>query len=242
MVEMLELVEEAFDAVAQFVGDRVMRDEDFASSVGRDDGFRSRFGDEGAQFVAVVGLIGDDAGRLGVVEQRGRHGDIASFAAGKNEAQGASKRIGEHVDFGGQSSSGTPQSLILAPPFRSRPAGGREPEWCRASGIGCRDRRLGLSKIRSHTPFLAQRVKRLWTLFHLPYRSGRSLQRAPDRNTHRTPSTNSLRRRIGQQLYGAGHDAPTLPVSRPASRRAAPLLSTGLRANICVWPSDTISW
>jgi hypothetical protein len=34
-------------------------------------------------------------------------------------------------------------------------------------------------------------VKRLWTLFHFPYRSGRSLQRAPDRSTHKTAFTNS---------------------------------------------------
>src|SRR5580698_8201535 len=43
---------------------------------------------------------------------------------------------------------------------------------------------------RSHTPVLAQRVKRLCTVFHLPYRSGRSYQRAPERRTHKTPFTN----------------------------------------------------
>jgi hypothetical protein len=35
----------------------------------------------------------------------------------EKEAQRPAQRVGEHVDFSGQSSSGTPQSLILAPPF-----------------------------------------------------------------------------------------------------------------------------
>ena len=47
------------------------------------------------------------------------------------------------------------------------------------------------SNTLSHTPALAQRVKRWWVVFHLPYRSGRSSHRAPDRKTHKTPFTNS---------------------------------------------------
>jgi hypothetical protein len=51
--------------------------------------------------------------------------------------------------------------------------------------------RASASNTRSHTPALAQRVKRLWTVLNLPYRSGRSDQRAPDRSTHNTPLTNN---------------------------------------------------
>jgi hypothetical protein len=39
------------------------------------------------------------------------------LTASQEEAQGAALRIGEDMNFGRQSSSGTPQSLILAPPF-----------------------------------------------------------------------------------------------------------------------------
>ncbi len=46
------------------------------------------------------------------------------------------------------------------------------------------------SKTRSQTAVLAQREKRLCTLFGLPYRSGRSCQWAPERSTHKTPFTN----------------------------------------------------
>ena len=41
----------------------------------------------------------------------------------------------------------------------------------------------------SQIPALAQRVKRLWTLFQLPYPGGRSFHWAPLRSTHRTPLT-----------------------------------------------------
>jgi hypothetical protein len=50
-----------------------------------------------------------------------------ALSAGENEAQWPTKCIGKHMDFAGQSSSGSLQSLVLVPPFRSRPAGGHEP-------------------------------------------------------------------------------------------------------------------
>ncbi len=43
--------------------------------------------------------------------------------------QRSAERVGEHVQPGRQSASGTPQRLIIAPPFQSPPAGERE-RWC----------------------------------------------------------------------------------------------------------------
>ena len=40
-----------------------------------------------------------------------------ALADGKDEAHRPAERVAGHVDLGGQSTSGTPQSLILAPPF-----------------------------------------------------------------------------------------------------------------------------
>jgi hypothetical protein len=48
--EMLEFIEDAFDPIAQFVGDRVKLDEKSAGSVGRDDGID--------EFAGRVGTIG----------------------------------------------------------------------------------------------------------------------------------------------------------------------------------------
>jgi len=53
----LKLVEEAFDAIAQPVGDGIMRDEDLSRTEGGDDGGGADVGDEGAQGVVVVGLL-----------------------------------------------------------------------------------------------------------------------------------------------------------------------------------------
>jgi hypothetical protein len=55
-------------------------------------------------------------------------------------------------------------------------------------------RRLSLSSgktlnISSQIPDRAQRVKRLWTLFQLPYSTGRPFHCAPLRSTQRTPFT-----------------------------------------------------
>ncbi|GBQ54663.1 hypothetical protein AA0243_0684 [Novacetimonas hansenii NRIC 0243] len=44
-------------------------------------------------------------------------GDIANLPSCNNEAQRVARHIGQHVDFGCQTTSGTPQRLILAPPF-----------------------------------------------------------------------------------------------------------------------------
>jgi hypothetical protein len=44
---------------------------------------------------------------------------------------------------------------------------------------------------RSRTPAWHQRLKRWCTVFHLPYRSGRSLQCAPDPKIHKYPFTNT---------------------------------------------------
>jgi hypothetical protein len=43
--------------------------------------------------------------------------DVSDLAGGHNETQRPAQRIGEHVDLGGQSASGTPHRLILGPPF-----------------------------------------------------------------------------------------------------------------------------
>jgi hypothetical protein len=65
----------------------------------------------------------------------------AGLPGRQNEADRAALRVRDGVDLGRQPPSGTPQSVILAPLFRSPPAGGPG-QWCyRASGTGYRGRR-----------------------------------------------------------------------------------------------------
>ena len=109
-----------------------------------------------------------------------------ALAGGEQEPKRTA--VGEHMDLGGQSTSRTPQSLILVLLFRLLPDGVRGPRCCRASVIGCPRSLARSSKTRSHTFALDQREKRLYSVFHLPQRSGRSCQCAPDRSSqaHRT--------------------------------------------------------
>ena len=44
-------------------------------------------------------------------------GGISSLTAGEDKAYGLASSINHHMNLGAQSSSGTPQSLALAPPF-----------------------------------------------------------------------------------------------------------------------------
>jgi len=115
--EMLELVEAAFDTVAGLVEQRVMRDRHFARTGGGDDGDHVGVGDDLSEVVAVVGFVGNDAAAFDAVDELWRDDDIVDLASGKNEAQRPTESIGEHMDFRGQSSSGTPQRLIAVPPF-----------------------------------------------------------------------------------------------------------------------------
>jgi hypothetical protein len=84
--------------------------------------------------------------------------DVAGLAGSDDEAQGATERIGEQVDLGRQSASGTPQRLVLRPLFRSPLAGARMMVlliigyWLSRSAVSA-------SSTRSHTPAWHQRQK-----------------------------------------------------------------------------------
>ena len=108
--------------------------------------------DQRAQGIAVIGFAGEHGAAGLVFEQRGRLGDIAGLAGGDDEAQGPAERIGEQVDLGRQSASGTPPCLILGPPFPPAAC------WC-ARTIVLSSLRYWLSRsavsavnTRSHTP------------------------------------------------------------------------------------------
>jgi hypothetical protein len=70
-----------------------------------------------AQRAAFIGFVGEHGLPWLSVEQSGGLGRVASLAGGDDRAQRPAQGIGEHVDLGRQSTSGTPQRLILGPPF-----------------------------------------------------------------------------------------------------------------------------
>lgn len=73
--------------------------------------------DDRPQSIAVVGFVGKHGAAGLAVEQGRRLGDVADLSGRDDEAERTAERIGQHMDFGGQSTSGTPQRLIFGPPF-----------------------------------------------------------------------------------------------------------------------------
>ncbi len=113
--EVLELVETALDAVAHLVGIEVVGNWVFPRRVAGNDGFGPGFGDDPPQLIGIICLVSQHPTGLEPFEQGGRLGDIAPLARREDDAQGAAPAVGRQMDLGGQSASGTPQSLI--PPF-----------------------------------------------------------------------------------------------------------------------------
>lgn len=61
VAEVLELVDEALDPIAQPIGQRVMRNDNFAGWLGRDHDLGTRVMDELPDQVAVVSFVADDS-------------------------------------------------------------------------------------------------------------------------------------------------------------------------------------
>src|ERR1700752_679911 len=146
----------------------------FSCRIGWDHRYGSGRLDGLTQGAAVIGAGGNDISAGGARDEGFSLRDVAALSGCDDEAQRSSERIGEHVDFGGQSSSGAPQSLVLVPPFPVAACW-----WARTSVVSSMRYSflrslVRTSNTRSHTPVLAQRAKRVCTLFHLPYRGGRS--------------------------------------------------------------------
>jgi len=114
----LELIEAAFDTIALFVEIIVVLALQLAVSSGRDHGLGSHGFNVLYDGVRVVSLIGKHGLGLVLAQQRDGLGAVIYLAAGDKKVQGQAQFIGEQMDLGRQTSSGTPQSLVRAPFLR----------------------------------------------------------------------------------------------------------------------------
>jgi hypothetical protein len=184
--KVFQFVEAALDAVALAIERLVVPNPSLATAVRRDHGLHAGRLDRVADGIAVVGFVGDDRIALNAAQHRLGGAALMHLAAGQSEPQRPAEGIGQQMDLGGQSSSGTPQSLVRSP-FLAAPLPVAACWWAltrvassiRYSFFGSSMR---AANTRSQTPDFAQRVKRLWTLLYLPYRSGNSSHCAPDRS------------------------------------------------------------
>ena len=66
---MFELIQAAFDSVSGFVEGGIVGDSDFPRALGGDDGSHVLGGNRVANFIRVIGFVGDDATCVEVLKQ-----------------------------------------------------------------------------------------------------------------------------------------------------------------------------
>ena len=67
--------------------------------------------------VGVIGFVGDDISGGEAGDEGERMSGVAGLSAGQQEADRASQAVDRDMPLAAQSTSGTPQSLVFAPPF-----------------------------------------------------------------------------------------------------------------------------
>jgi hypothetical protein len=116
--EVLDSIEAAFDAVAEFVEGPVVWPLHFTADLGWDDGDGTHGLDGGDDGVGVIASVRHVDLGLTTGQQGRRFGELSGLASGKPEGDGLARAVGQQMDLGAQSTSGTPQSLVFAPFLR----------------------------------------------------------------------------------------------------------------------------
>ena len=117
---MLELAEEAFDAVAFLVEIGVVCALDLAVALGRDDDLGAVFSNPVGEMVGIVSLVGEGCLGLDTVDQVMGEGDVVALAGRADQTDGQSERLGSGMDLGAQAAARPTQALGIRPPFALR--------------------------------------------------------------------------------------------------------------------------
>jgi hypothetical protein len=171
----LELVEEAFDEVAMSIEFRVDRALDLAVASGRDVGSPTGRLDEVEDGPGIIAAVADEIAPARHTFDQGRHrGLVGSLPRQEHDPDGQSAAVNARVDLGAQSSTRTADGVIRTPFFPPAACW-----WARTIDESmrwsdCGERAANASKIVSQTPFLAQRLKRLYAVVYGPARAGRA--------------------------------------------------------------------
>ena len=200
-----DVMEEALDLATQTIeGTILSASVVFACRVHRNDRLHASRSGCADNAVCVVTGVGDQRLASRVFDERLRLGGIVMLTWGQNDVERFAFGRRDRVDFGRKTSSRTAQTIALDPPFP--PAA----SWCaRTTEPSMIEPTSSTSirsclKTRSQVPRLAQRSKRLYTVFQLPYLSGMSRQGAPVFSRHITALTKSRSPRLarGPRLVG----------------------------------------
>lgn len=116
--ELLELVEEAFDAIALLVEGAVIAVLVSALRHGRDD--RDGIEDGIVQSVGIVGTVGQHMVGLQAVDQGLGLADVAALSGRADKTHSVAERFDGGMELGGQAAFGPAQALGIRPPFSLR--------------------------------------------------------------------------------------------------------------------------
>jgi hypothetical protein len=115
--ELLDLIEEAFDAIAFFVDSAIIFVLVAALRHGRNDGDRVFVENGIMQAVGIIGAISQHIVGLKTVDQRFGLADIAVLPRCADQAQAIAQSLDGGMDFSGQPTFGAAQALGVRPPF-----------------------------------------------------------------------------------------------------------------------------
>jgi hypothetical protein len=188
--EAFDIMEEALDVSAKTVqGARLAPAVVLPSWIHGDDGLHPSLADRIDDRVGVVPRICDESFAGRVLDQVLRFRRVVLLTGREDDVERLPLAGGDRVELGRKTSSRAAQSIASDPPFP--PAA----SWCARTTVPSMSEPTSSStrsalKTFSQTPRLAHRAKRLYVVFHGPYRSGMSRQGAPVLSRHITALTN----------------------------------------------------
>jgi hypothetical protein len=184
-----DVMEEALNGTAKAVqAARLATPVVFPRRIHSDDGFHSSTADGSHDRIRVVPSVCNQRCTGGMSNQVFRFRRVVLLAGREDDVERFAFRRRDRVDLGGKTSSRTAQMIALDPPFP--PAA----SWCARTTVPSMREPTSSStrsvlKTCSQTRRFAHRAKRLYVVFHGPYRSGMSRQGAPVFSRHMTALT-----------------------------------------------------
>ena len=119
--ELFEFAEEVFDQMPPFVDFQIDIERLGASGVLRDDDFRATFVHVCDNPIRIKSLIGDEAAKFDVVDQRRHAGRVVALPRQQNKTHQIAERVRERENLGRQATLGLAYGLALSPPFAPCP-------------------------------------------------------------------------------------------------------------------------
>ena len=110
--KVLQFIEESLDEIALAVEDEVTRRRCLTIGFGRDHRIDVSLGKSVAERIGVVCLVSDQRLWFDCFEQRLRASQIVNLTWREHHIDGIAERIGEDVNFGGQSPTGSADGLF----------------------------------------------------------------------------------------------------------------------------------